>query len=90
MAASAILAAKQQEAFKQIRENLQRHHVQAAERLNRYAPAPGAVPNSIKSPQHLALFMAESLQIITELLDPILEERKPKRRGRPPKADKVA
>jgi hypothetical protein len=43
------------------------------------------VPTSIKQPNEYGLFLAESVQLIVELLDPILEDRKPKKRGRPRK-----
>jgi hypothetical protein len=88
MAAPSVIAKRQEETLRRIKEIVERHHPEAQRRLDVYTPVPGGVPNSIKMSNEYALFVAESMQMFAELLDPILEDRKPRRRGRPPKQRK--
>jgi hypothetical protein len=85
MAGRGVIAARQNAALEGIREILEKHHPEAAERLDVYTPN-GIVPNSYKMNAEFHLHTAESVQMLAELLDPILEDRKPKKRGRKPKS----
>ncbi len=90
MAARSVTAQRQEGALNRIREILEKHHPETEERLNVYTPALGSVPNSIKMPDQFDLYVAECLQMFAELLDPILEDRKPKKRGRPPRKQEAS
>jgi hypothetical protein len=86
MTGRSVIAARQERTLKRIREILEKHHPEAAERLDVYTPS-GVVPNSYKMNAEFHLYTAESVQMLAELVDGLLEASKPKRRGRPRKQE---
>jgi hypothetical protein len=86
MTGRSMIAARQERTLKRIREILERHHPEAGPRLDVYTRN-GVVPNSFKMNAEFHLYTAESVQMLAELVDGLLEASKPRPRGRPRKQE---
>ena len=86
MAARDVVMARQHEAITELRNVIERHSPETAEQL-RLLSYGGSVPNSVKSPDLFATYLAESINVLAGVVDELVEERRPKRRGRPRQND---
>jgi hypothetical protein len=86
VASPEAVSERQEATLKRLREILEGHSPEAQQRLDVYHPT-GGVPNSYTLPDQYALFVAESVLLLAEIVD---KQAKPRRRGRPRKAAKAS
>jgi hypothetical protein len=95
MADPGWIADHQAQAVDQIRSVLRKH---GAQEVQQRVEARQAYPasqwsvrdNTVTGADVFLMMLAEDVADLAKLLDPILEDRKPKKRGRPRKDDKAA
>ena len=85
MVARSVVIEHQAAALRQIRAVIEKHDPAAVEQLRRLTPG-GGIPNSVKSPDEVMLFLAQSVAVLAERVDGLLEQTRPRPRGRPPKS----
>jgi hypothetical protein len=79
--------AKQHESVSQLVGIIERRSPETVEQLRLLTPG-GALPNSVKSPDALILYLVESTNFLSGVVDELVEANKPRPRGRPSSATK--
>jgi hypothetical protein len=68
MVARDVVCAKQHEAIVEVRDMIERHDPEVAQRLGRLSPE-GALPNTAKSPDLYATYLAEAILVLAKRID---------------------
>ncbi|MDP8951780.1 MAG: hypothetical protein M3N18_06025 [Actinomycetota bacterium] len=84
MADPTAIAIAQETALKRVLSVIEKHDPDQAARLRALRPG-GAMPHSVKMPNEVMTFLAESVATMVELVDQHIEESQ-RKRGRPRKA----
>ncbi len=85
MVAREVVFDRQHQAITGVRDVIERYDPDVAARLSGLSSA-GAVPNTAKSPDLFATYLAEAVVCLAKQVDELTEANRPRPRGRPPRA----
>ena len=83
MASPEVIAIRQDVALNQIRQVIEKHDPEAAERLSLLTYG-GTTPHTIKMPHEFSAYLAECVAVLATVVD---RQVAPKKRGRPRKSE---
>jgi len=86
MVARSVVVEHQRHTLEEIRAVVERHAPERAQQLQLLLPG-GVIPNSIKQPDETITLLAEAITVLAGVVDELVEQNKPRPRGRPRKQE---